>query len=98
MQTVIEDFIDAEAPIYTEPSDRIWNYAELGYQEQHSAAAHIEYLERRGFKVTRGVAGIPTAFVAEAGTVGPVIGILGKFDALAQLSQESRAMECRPSS
>lgn len=93
-----DTFIDAKTDDYTRLSDKIWEYAELGYQEFNSAAAHIEYLERAGFKVTKGVAGIPTAFVAEAGSGGPVIGILGEFDALSGLSQESQALECRPSS
>ena len=98
MTTAIEDFIDTQSPRYTSLSDRIWEFAELGYQEQHSAAAHIDYLRNAGFRVTEGVAGIPTAFVAEAGSGGPVIGILGEFDALAELNQESQALECRPSS
>lgn len=98
MHAATEDFIDAQAPVYTALSDRIWSFAELGYQEQNSAAAHIQYLRQAGFRITEGVAGIPTAFVAEAGSGGPVIGILGEFDALAQLSQESQALECRPSS
>lgn len=98
MQTPTEDFIDTQAAAYIELADSIWNYAELGYQEQHSSAAHVDYLQRHGFRITRGVAGIPTAFVAEAGSGGPILGILGEFDALAQMSQESRALECRPSS
>jgi aminobenzoyl-glutamate utilization protein B len=91
-------FIDDQAQHYIQLSDRIWQYAELGYTEFNSSAAHIEYLERAGFKVTRGVAGIPTAFVAEAGNGGPVVGILGEFDALSGLSQESQLLECRTSS
>lgn len=93
-----DDFIDAKAKDYIALSDRIWEFAELGYQEIQSSQAHIDYLERAGFKVTKGVAGIPTAFVAEAGEGGPVIGILGEFDALSGLSQESQLLECRISS
>lgn len=90
-----DKFIDSLAGDYIALSDRIWAFAELGYQEFQSSEAHIEYLERAGFKVTKGVAGIPTAFVAEAGEGGPVIGILGEFDALSGLSQESQLLECR---
>jgi len=46
-------------------------------------------LEAHGFRVTTGVAGIPTAVVGEAGDEGPVIAILGEFDALPGLSQEA---------
>src|SRR6185436_6632744 len=45
-------------------------------------------LEEYGFKVTRGIAEIPTAFVAEYGSGGPVIGILGEYDALPGVSQD----------
>ena len=61
--------------------------AELGYQEVRSARALADFLADDGFKVTTGVADIPTAFVASAGSGKPVIGILAEFDALPGLSQ-----------
>lgn len=67
----------------------IWRWAEPGYQEERSAALLAERLEASGFRVTRGVAGIPTAFTAEIGTGRPVLGILGEYDALPGLSQEA---------
>lgn len=95
---LIEDFIENSKDQYIQLSDEIWQYAELGYTEQKSAAAHIAFLKSAGFTVREGVAGIPTAFVAEAGSGGPVIGILGEFDALSGLSQESLALRSCPSS
>jgi aminobenzoyl-glutamate utilization protein B len=68
---------------------KIWEWAEPGYQEKKSSDALAALAEKAGFKVTRGVAKIPTAFVAEFGTGKPVIGILGEFDALPELSQEA---------
>ncbi len=68
---------------------KIWDWAEPGYQEKKSADALAEIAEKAGFKVTRSVAKIPTAFVAEFGSGKPVIGILGEFDALPELSQEA---------
>ena len=65
----------------------LWEVAELGYQEYESSNILADSLSQSGFKITRGVAGIPTAFVAEYGSEGPVIGILGEFDALPGLSQ-----------
>ena len=53
-------------------------------------------LEREGFRVTPAPAGIPTAVMGEAGEGGPVIAILGEFDALPGLSQESGVAEPRP--
>src|SRR5436189_6162641 len=66
---------------------KIWEWAEPGYQEKKSAAALGEIAEKAGFTVQRGVAGIPTAFVAEFGSGKPVIGILGEYDALPELAQ-----------
>ena len=65
----------------------LWEVAELGYQEYESSNILADSLSESGFKITKGVAGIPTAFVAEYGSEGPVIGILGEFDALPGLSQ-----------
>src|SRR5450759_2125452 len=70
-------------------SDAIWNYAELGMQEYKSSAILIKTLEDAGFKVEKGVAGMPTCFVASWGSGKPVIGILGEFDALPMLSQKA---------
>ena len=67
----------------------IWNYAEPGYLEEQSSKLLSGFLEERGFKLQRGVAGIPTAFTATFGQGKPVIGILGEFDALPGLSQQA---------
>ena len=69
-------------------SDRVWDTPELNYEEYVSAAAHAAMLEREGFRVTRSFAGLPTAVMGEAGEGGPVIAILGEFDALPGLSQK----------
>jgi aminobenzoyl-glutamate utilization protein B len=71
-------------------SDAIWSYAELGLQEFRSSKLLADTLEAAGFTVERGVAGMPTAFVATYGSGKPVIGLLGEFDALPMLSQKGR--------
>ncbi len=71
----------------TDLSDKIWSYEEVAFQEDQSSKALADFAEAQGFKVNRGVAGIPTAFTAEYGSGLPVIGILGEFDALPGLSQ-----------
>ncbi len=68
---------------------KIWEWAEVGYQEQRSAALLADALESGGFRVERGVAGIPTAFIATVGSGRPVIGVLGEYDALPGLSQQA---------
>ena len=67
----------------------IWDLAEVGYQEYKSAEILINVLKKNGFKITTGVADIPTAFIAEYSNGGPVIGILGEYDALPGVTQTS---------
>ena len=68
---------------------QIWEWAEVGYKEEKSSGLLQSELAKAGFKVQKGVAGIPTAFVAEWGSGGPVIAILGEFDALPGISQDA---------
>jgi len=79
--------LDDKATHYAGIAHQIWNFAELGYQEVKSSALLQEELSKAGFSLERGVADIPTAFVASFGSGKPVIAILGEFDALPGLSQ-----------
>ena len=65
----------------------LFDYAELGYQETRSSARLARYLEEAGFTLTKGVAGMPTSFIASRGADKPVIAIIAEFDALPRLSQ-----------
>jgi aminobenzoyl-glutamate utilization protein B len=84
------DYLNNEPVIrkYGIIADSIWQFAELGMQEFRSSAILIKTLEEEGFKVQKGVAGMPTCFVATWGSGKPVIGILGEFDALPMISQK----------
>ena len=66
---------------------QLWNWAEVGYQEEQSSARLQKELRDAGFSVKAGVAGMPTAFVAEYGSGKPVIAILAEMDALPGVSQ-----------
>ena len=66
---------------------KIWDWAEVGYQEYKSSELLQSELASHGFTITKGVADIPTAFIAEYSNGGPVIGILGEYDALPGLMQ-----------
>ena len=72
-------FIDKHFNELTELSDRIWSYAEIAFRESKSSQDLCAFAEANGFKVSRGVGEIPTAFVAEYGSGRPIIGILGEF-------------------
>lgn len=92
----VVDLVEAKQDRYISMANEIWSLAEMRYAEFRSAELHASLIEEAGFKVDRGVANMPTAFVAEAGSGGPVIGFLGEYDALAGLSQESGALTCMP--
>jgi len=77
-------------------SDRVWAMPEVCYTEARSSLEHEEELRHQGFRVTKHLAGIPTAVMGEAGEGGPVIAFLGEYDALPGLSQEAGIAEPRP--
>ena len=89
-------FLDEHQQEYYDLSDQIWSTPELFFRETKSAEALESFLEARGFKVTRGVANVPTAFTAEVGSGKPVVAILGEFDALPELSQKACVAEKEP--
>jgi aminobenzoyl-glutamate utilization protein B len=74
-----------------EISNKIWEWAELGLIEYKSSSLLADELEKNGFTVQRGVAGMPTALVASHGSGKPVIGVMGEYDALPGLSQKAVA-------
>ena len=84
------DWLDQPATIekYGKMSDAIWSYAELGMQEFTTSKLVADDLEKAGFKVERGAAGMPTCFVATYGSGKPVIGLMGELDALPMLSNK----------
>jgi aminobenzoyl-glutamate utilization protein B len=83
--------IDAHRDAIVDLSLQVWGFAETALRETRSAKALSDYAERQGFRVERGVAGMPTAFVAEYGSGPPVIAILGEYDALPGISQKVEA-------
>src|SRR5262249_48418063 len=89
LQQEMVRYLDDARPELVAINQDIWNYAELGLQEHRSAARLIGALKKAGFRVREGVAGMPTAFVAEYGSGKPVIGILAEYDALPDLSQQA---------
>ena len=72
------DWIERNRNLIIDVSDGIWAYAEVGLQEHKSSRLIAETLEKHGFKVELGVAGMPTALVASWGSGKPVVGIQGE--------------------
>ena len=85
----ITSFVDARYGETERIARALWEYAEVGYQEEKSSALLQTALAAEGFDIEVGVAGIPTAFVASYGETGPVIGILAEYDALPGINQDA---------
>jgi aminobenzoyl-glutamate utilization protein B len=79
--------IDAQRADPVSLADEVWGFAETALRERRSAALLAAHAEKQGFHVERGVAGMPTAFVASYGQGRPVVAVLGEYDALPGLSQ-----------
>src|ERR1700681_4662312 len=68
--------------------DSVFSFGELGFQEFETSKYLTGILEKEGFKVERGVAGIPTAWVATWGEGKPVISLGSDIDDIPQASQK----------
>lgn len=82
-------WVDENSEYLIDISDKIWEYAELGFVEFKSSRLLSKALTDYGFNVETGVADIPTAFIASYGSGNPIIGIMGEYDALPGLSQKA---------
>ena len=87
------DLVEKQRSDLIAMSDRIWELAETALREEQSAKVLADYAEAKGFTVERGVAGLPTAFVASYGQDRPVIAIMGEYDALPGISQKASAVK-----
>ena len=85
--------IDEKAELLENVANFLWDNPETAFTEYKSAAYLCDVLRKEGFTVQENLAGIPTAFSGTYGSGKPVIGILGEFDALSGLSQESGCLE-----
>ena len=92
----IEEILEKKKESLINVSDRIWELAELPYNEYNSCDILIKELKKEGFSVEKGIAGMPTAFKASFGTGKPVCGFLGEYDALDNLSQVAGCTERKP--
>ncbi len=80
--------IDARYDQTVDIARKIWEWAEVGYQEERSSALLQDTLRAEGFSIRKGVAGMPTAFIGKYGQGGPIIAILAEFDALPGINQD----------
>lgn len=88
--------VDRQADMFCRISDEIWEHPELRFEEYVSAQILKTALEELGFELSDHLAGLETAFCGRYGSGHPVIGILGEFDALSNLSQKADCAEPSP--
>jgi aminobenzoyl-glutamate utilization protein B len=68
--------------------DSVFSFGELGFQEFETSKYLTGILEKEGFRIERGIAGIPTAFVATWGQGKPIIALGSDIDDIPQASQK----------
>ncbi|HLI07608.1 MAG TPA: amidohydrolase [Ktedonobacteraceae bacterium] len=86
----VEQAIEQVTPDMERIAREVWQLAELSLAEVKSAQLLLNILQQHGFTITsRGTAGVPTAFIAEYGSGGPIIGFLAEYDALPGLGNEA---------
>lgn len=83
------NYLDERANLLISLSKDIWDHPQIGLRETYGSKLIADQLEKEGFSVKRGVAGLPTAFIASWGWGKPILGILGEYDALPDLSQKA---------
>lgn len=88
--SIAAEEIERRRELFTGLAKEIWENPEPAYREFFSSRRTAETLEKLGFDVTLGAYGIPTAIRASWGSGHPVIGLLGEYDALADLSQKAK--------
>ncbi len=88
LKTELARSIDAKAKLAQQMVDQVFSFGELGMQETETSKYLAGILEQNGFAVERGVAGIPTAWVARWGHGSPVISLGSDIDGIPQSSQK----------
>jgi aminobenzoyl-glutamate utilization protein B len=91
-EDALMQFLDSRHEQTAGIAKSLWDFAEVGYQEERSSTLLQSTLAGEGFEIEAGVAGIPTAFVASFGSGEPVIAILAEFDALPGITQDAVPM------
>ena len=90
IDTSLADYLDSHQQDFIDMADKIWSHPEIRFEEFKSSKLQADYLEAQGFRIRWDVGGISTAFVAEWGGDGPIMGFAGEYDALPGLSQKSQ--------
>ncbi len=85
MNESITAHINARSAALKQLAKAIFNFNEIAFQEERSSKALAAYLENAGFEISRGQAGMNTAFIAKYGSGSPCIALMGEYDALPEI-------------
>jgi len=85
----IVNWIESNKQELYDVADFIWDNPELGLEEYKACEKLTEVLSKHGFSIEKGLAGMPTSFIATSGKEGPVVGINVEYDCLPGLSQKT---------
>src|SRR6185503_3381811 len=88
LKSEIATAVDARAKLIQDMVDQVFSYGELGFQETETSKYLSGILEKNGFKIERGYAGMPTAWLATWGSGKPVIAVGSDIDCIPQASQK----------
>lgn len=93
IKNALMQWTDSNKEIFYKASETIWNHPEIALEENKSAEVLCSLLRKHGFAVEKGIADMPTAFIASYGSGKPVIGINAEYDALPGLSQKRNSLK-----
>src|SRR5688500_7608230 len=80
--------VEKKSKMAQEMVDMVFSFAELGFHETETSAYLTDILEKNGFRIERGISGIPTAWMAKWGNGKPVIALGSDIDCIPKASQK----------
>ncbi|MCB0687827.1 MAG: amidohydrolase [Saprospiraceae bacterium] len=86
-EEVVKD-IEANQKMAQVMVDKVFSFAELGFQEFETSKYLTDILKEHGFEITEGISGVPTAWLAKWGSGKPVIAIGSDLDCIPKASQK----------
>ena len=84
----VSEWLEERQQRFITIADTIWATPEVALAETKACKLQADELAQDGFRITRNIGDLPTAFMAEWGSGAPIIGFLGEYDALPGLSQK----------
>ena len=88
LKNEVQEKVDAQAKMAQVMVDKVFSFAELGFQETESSKYLTDILKKNGFEIQHGISGVPTAWWAKWGSGKPVIALGSDLDCIPKASQK----------